>query len=564
MGVPGFFLWLWKNYKKSNFVFTKSKMLDEHILSELSNIDYLLIDANCLIHPVCFKVLADNKDLKNINKLELKMMNAVLEYIDKLIKYVKPKEVYIAIDGVAPIAKIKQQRSRRFKSVHDRVLFDNIKKKHGKEIPFFWSNSAITPGTDFMVKLHNKLYNWCQSQDYPIYYSSCNTPSEGEHKLLQFIRNDVKNKENKYVIYGLDADLIFLALSTGLDSIYLLREASEMDRTKSGDELNLVSIKIMRELLCDTIKNDIKNEIDIDIKLDDGRLIADFIFLCYLMGNDFLPHLPSLDIYNNATGYLIKKYANILVQNNFEYLLDFKKINKKFFSEILEDVGEEEDDLLIKNFTNKKFKKCHSSDHYEREMFRIENMQFKFDDPIKLGSDNSIDWKERYYKHYFGEYNDGIVEDVVKEYLIGLQWITNYYFDKCSSWNWYYKYNHPPFLSDISNHIDKFDFNKIKFKMGQPLKPYMQLLSVLPPQSAYLLPYNVKKCMLDHQSELHHLYPTKITYDYISKKKYWMVMPNLPNLEIDLIKSNFDKIKDKFDKNDNLKNRIAKIYYFSK
>ena len=32
-----------------------------------------------------------------------------------------------------------------------------------------------------------------------------------------------------------------------------------------------------------------------------------------------------------------------------------------------------------------------------------------------------------------------------------------------------------------------------------------------------------------------------------------MVMPNLPDLEIELIKSNFDKIKDKFDKNDNLK-----------
>ena len=78
-------------------------------------------------------------------------------------------------------------------------------------------------------------------------------------------------------------------------------------------------------------------------------------------------------------------------------------------------------------------------------------MQFEFDDPIKLGSDNSIEWKrKRYYKHYFGEYNDEIIEDIVKEYLIGLQWITNYYFDKCSSWNWYYKYNHPPFLSDIS------------------------------------------------------------------------------------------------------------------
>ena len=29
MGVPGFFLWLWKNYKKSSFVFTKGKLEKE-------------------------------------------------------------------------------------------------------------------------------------------------------------------------------------------------------------------------------------------------------------------------------------------------------------------------------------------------------------------------------------------------------------------------------------------------------------------------------------------------------------------------------------------------------
>ena len=51
MGVPGFFLWLWKNYKQSHFVFQKEKLLAndkevEEIISELNEIDYFLIDTN--------------------------------------------------------------------------------------------------------------------------------------------------------------------------------------------------------------------------------------------------------------------------------------------------------------------------------------------------------------------------------------------------------------------------------------------------------------------------------------------------------------------------------------
>ena len=122
MGVPGFFLWLAKNYKGSNFIFSKSKLLNKiekesvkELYDKVSNLDYLLIDANCLIHPVCFKVLAENQKVKNKDKLENKMIKATFEYIEKIINHVQPqKGVYLAIDGVAPVAKIKQQRYRRF------------------------------------------------------------------------------------------------------------------------------------------------------------------------------------------------------------------------------------------------------------------------------------------------------------------------------------------------------------------------------------------------------------------------------------------------------------------
>ena len=155
MGVPGFFLWLWKKYKSKKFVFSKG---DNNI-----NTDYFLLDMNCMIHPVCFDTLKELKyninDNVDIDKLENKMINNVIVYLEKLIELAEPsKGIYLAIDGVAPVAKMKQQRLRRYKSVNDRKLFDNIRKKHNKDIPFFWNNSAITPGTKFMTKL-NKILN---------------------------------------------------------------------------------------------------------------------------------------------------------------------------------------------------------------------------------------------------------------------------------------------------------------------------------------------------------------------------------------------------------------------
>jgi len=155
MGVPGFFLWLMKNYKKEGFVFSKERlsMVDikklnnqeqidkalktnlyvEPLLNEVNSIDWFLIDANCLIHPVCFKVVAENPDLKDNAKLEAKMMISVLNYLDKLIQYVNPKKgVYLAIDGVAPVAKIKQQRMRRFKSIADKMIITYLPAEYKK------------------------------------------------------------------------------------------------------------------------------------------------------------------------------------------------------------------------------------------------------------------------------------------------------------------------------------------------------------------------------------------------------------------------------------------------
>ena len=95
MGVPGFFMWLWKKYKGTNFVFNKEKLnpkKDSQLIKQLNSIDYFLIDTNCMIHPKCFAILDEYNDITNQERLEMKMINYVIEYLENVTKYVNPKK----------------------------------------------------------------------------------------------------------------------------------------------------------------------------------------------------------------------------------------------------------------------------------------------------------------------------------------------------------------------------------------------------------------------------------------------------------------------------------------
>jgi len=550
MGVPGFFLWLMKKYDKQ-FIFDNM----DH------SCDYLLIDTNCLIHPMCFKVL-ENYNTTNILDLEEKMIRQVIEYIEYLIDHVKPiKGTYIAIDGVAPCAKMKQQRYRRYKSISDKVLWDKIKKKYNKPISnTIWNNSAISPGTEFMYKLHNYIISWMKKERKDkIIYSSYLTPSEGEHKLLQFIRdNSNNNKYYNYVIYGLDADLIFLALTSDPKAkIHLLRESNEIIKSENII-LKYVDIQLMRDSVLYTISLYIT-----DMLLDKDKIIKDFIFICYLLGNDFLPHLYSVDIYDNGLDLLIEKYSETFIElfmttNNNSYLINDKEINMDFFKLFIFKLSLEEDNILKIKYTKNKRYKHLPDDPFDKEMFKIDNLLFKINDPIQLGSDNHVEWRKRYYKYYFDTDNpDEISKKIVLYYLSGLKWTTQYYFDKCPSWEWYYPFDTPPFLSDIYNFL--VNINNIKFELSKPLEPYSQLLIVLPPQLNYLLPTNLKKLMSNPNSSLAYLYPYEFEQDFLNKKKYWMGIPKLPSLDINDVRYYYLKYKNELSKEELERNNYLDV-----
>jgi 5'-3' exonuclease len=609
MGVPGIFLWLIKKYK--NII---SYNIDNDI-----KIDILYFDANCLVHPQTQNVL--KKHLNWTNKfIEEKMLEEIENYIDYLVNFVKPtKMIYIAIDGVAPCAKIKHQRSRRYKSIKYRNQINAIKKKFNIKIDQKWDNASITPGTTFMAKLTYKLLNIINSNKYPniqLIFSSSNTPGEGEHKILQHI-NKLKNG-NKYniVIYGLDADLIFLALASQKQNIWLLREVQhfgnqsitlkeksslldivikdiEMHDDNEKDieehesveedveepvveqvELNYLSIDILR----DRLYLEITNKLQVNIKPKINDIINDFIFICYFIGNDFLPHIPSINIKNKGLEILINNYIkclnmlnvddeeiNINIDNpnyyteDVHHLLEHTKINNIFLCYFLENValGEEEYFRKLKN-KNRRFMTM-PTDKYELAVFKLDNLMFNIDDPVKLGKDNSELWKSRYYNHYFDEDKDSICI----KYLEGLSWITHYYIDECKSWRWYYPYNNAPMISDLASFFKKNInyYDTLKFKLEEPVKPFVQLLTVLHPSCNHLLPHNLKNLMTDSKSPLIDLYPIKFEEDMLYKEMLWKCNPVLPHLDIDRIEQVYNDLNIKFNNQDIKRNNIIKPFH---
>jgi len=152
----------------------------------------------------------------------------IIKNISFLQLTIRPKRMmFLAIDGVAPRAKMNQQRARRFRSSKEReVLISEYIAKEGKmpEVESFDSN-CITPGTDFLHRLGIAFRRWIayKMETDPFWmngaevvFSGGDVPGEGEHKIMDMIRREKAEDPNyfpgkyKHCMYGLDADLIML------------------------------------------------------------------------------------------------------------------------------------------------------------------------------------------------------------------------------------------------------------------------------------------------------------------------------------------------------------------
>jgi len=449
MGIPSYFSYIIKNHPS-----IIAKLLsDKNGL--LVSIDHLFMDCNSIIYDAVHTIDFNNVDVETY---EESVISFVIDKINYYISEIEPTQtVFIAFDGVVPLAKMEQQKTRRYKS-YFMQYHDNYHGNANKSPK--WNTINITPGTKFMEKLSERLTGEFSNKD-KILLSTSNEAGEGEHKMFEYMRNH-GNKNENVMVYGLDADLIMLSIFHYqlFQNIYICREAPQfmlqlMGLPEETDTNTLYTMNI--SMLSDSIV--------CDMECGDANLarIYDYVFICFLLGNDFLPHFPSLNIRTHGIQILLDTYRKTLGGKPNCYIVNGDKINWKYFLVFLQELAKNEHVLLVDEINERNMKWGENKYwNHSREYVNLEeellNMPVMFREKERYISPQYPHWEDRYYETLFNDgslkpelfiENEKIRRCICYSYLEGLEWVLKYY--KCGDvdWSWYYQYNYAPLLFDV-------------------------------------------------------------------------------------------------------------------
>jgi 5'-3' exonuclease len=494
MGIKHFFTWFRNNEEMKQAIYNEPPRY----------IDHILIDMNGIIHESAQFVFKYGKysskiqipaRFKNKSKAPAieNLYSKIHEKVNEIIQTVNPqKSIYLAIDGVAPKSKQNQQRQRRFRAAmenNQNILktepiplsssndHSQLRKYCSSSIGQFDSN-CITAGTKFMHDLSLSLIDlsWVKfpNKKIDVKISTDSEPGEGEHKLINWIRQNIcqSNNDDVYCVAGVDADLILLCCLLKTNNIFIMRESEYVT--------HYIDIALAQKLL--------------PISADDLLMLSCFI------GNDFLPPIPSLEIKESAPElgaldyffglfekYFPKYYCQICPKNSrfsspldpfktrfeephsaalferYSLLVNKKNghINFKALKFIFQKISEREQDIM-------------KARHLDKERFINE-----------MWKGNINDYRIAYYDNKLQKADK---DTIVISYLKSAQWVYEYYSKGIPSWDWYYPYNYTLHANDFVEYCP-LNVLKFSFRMSEPSHPHEQLLRVIPPLNKHLIPF---------------------------------------------------------------------------
>jgi len=469
-------------------------------------IDWLFMDFNCLIYHCLHR--ADTPVYPGIDgkeEWEAQFIECIVRYCKKVIKQVIPQSgVYLAIDGVVPMAKMRQQRLRRFKSVW---LKDQSKDA--------WDTNAITPGTEFMKKLRIALEKMIKGKLW--FLSSSDEPGEGEHKIMAQWRTG--NYGGNFAVYGLDADLIVLSLlgqvTNQLDNeIWLFREEvdkGQISYDEQGEELfEWFSINALRDWLAFPCS-------------DKPGFLIQYCFAMSVLGNDFLPSSLGLKIRDDGHTELL-----LLIRMLKEPLVDSSgQISLDGLLNLFQQLSQTEAERVEKYIQKKRM---FSRNLLQKDLPVGDNnwpLEEVIESYILDPSDNrrlARNWQTQYqFKFFPGWRTKQCRDQIIEEYLYGMQWIWAYYTGVQDSicFNWYYPHSLPPLWEWIYDYLSVKPLPTFPEKIevsAQDIRPVEQLALVLPLESWHLIPPCKEK---QFPALAPQFFPTSFHFESAGKRFFW-------------------------------------------
>ena len=439
--------------------------------------------------------------------LEQQHFTAITTAIQELLDLTKPRStLIIAIDAPIALAKAYQQKQRRFKARSALVgeedgyqLYDTTRYVASG----IFDSNTITPGTPFMDRLDQYLQSWIQSNRARlpprVVFSGSRSIEEGEHKLSHYLRTlqwDPRyERSHVHVIYGLDADLIFLSLLLPLSNVALLRDDVSF---KDGEHFHLLNIPETRRAVKDGIGS-----------------VDDFLLLSTLVGNDFIPSFPSVSV--GDLDKLIEVYRRANVYLTYR---DTHRVNWSAFTSFLAVFVSEEQVLLE-----------------EQASRGARYPSVALQGSIVNGFLDLAKFSELHYERALSARTPEVRRRMAESWLAAVAWVYMYYNEGMSSINsdWFYPFNYVPLAAEILEVLttDKeraFEWFAIDTR-SRALLPFEQLVAVLPPASAHLLPESLRFLITSEQSPLADLYPTTFRADLNGKMKEHEAVALLPFID---------------------------------
>jgi 5'-3' exonuclease len=487
MGVPFFF----------RYIQTRHKLVISDVARR--SCDVLMLDFNSIIHECARNVKECTSD------------DAVIENILKWLQVTLPKlctakdEIFIAIDGVPPRAKMVQQRQRRYLSSMERSESSQVDSSQFKssQVLWSWDSTCVTPGTLFMDALTRSLEEYVKSNNCKIVLSTAAVSGEGEHKMFERIRSK-KYSDKEVCIYGADADLIFLSLISPCVKISVLRPSQH------DDNVHAIDVALLRARLPISPK--------------------EFVILCTLLGNDFLPPLSYLRVRENGVDLLLQKYNEVKVRYEgikvrYEGIKEqrYEGIKEQRYEGIKEQRNEE---VELQQYEDDKFALMDSKGQISFRSLTALLDYIATDEAQRLRSldvnniirTDSPGWRSRYARTLCMSVPMKVLCDL---YISGISWIVDYYFcyGASKTSDWHYPHLYSPTALDLANHLMDIgqegldELKKMTLLKGHVTTsvirdPRLQLLLVLPPASLYLVDEKLRPIMTDLNLSCLHFYPT--------------------------------------------------------